>query len=665
MAKRRRNRRNRKRAHNDSRQNDSSYHAETLQQEFAPQVPNNSIISTPLNTHKTPVVVTPIKNTETTPRVLRSNSLVLRKKINIDTARTRSNSFVTPKNRNLAKIRNDNLNCTNLNMLFEEKLRDSVERNMKPQMVASSNFLNTRDIKFDNLMKNSISCYTKEASPVCEKAVVKVDVGTQTAYYNNSMEYDVHSFAQIFETPKNLYAEKPVVATNIVPSSGDTRFSPYCAPSSTPIKILKSGEIFSVAKNFINNQINEKNSFNYDFTETHKINRDEFDNPIFNKNRVFSINKKRFYKSISPKVARNAYIKLCNKKNVENVVPKRSPKSEYVIPKSFSPIKRCSVERNSSSSILNFVNTSSSSSLISRFRSFHKKHSSKWADKIIEVCSWFGISIKMGLLAMYNKTKSDATLSQCTCDDYKSKLDEICKKMSELDEAHQREVSVLNKEVAELRMEVKDLSQLRQELEAIKVALANTPRPSLCADHTPKPPPPPPPFISMAAAPPPPPPPPPIPPPMPLCTSTPISRGIKINRNAAKEDKGDKENGRPVISLDDILKVKLRKAGDRGQTPKLQRRSTQPVISMDMLKQVKLRPASRPSTPTFAELSLPSTGISSPLPTSPASSLVKMLNKVDTNSCRVKRLKRVGAYSSDDLSRRMHQFRTREHGGLA
>ena len=85
--------------------------------------------------------------------------------------------------------------------------------------------------------------------------------------------------------------------------------------------------------------------------------------------------------------------------------------------------------------------------------------------------------------------------------------------------------------------------------------------------------------------------------------------------------------------------------------PRLQRRSTQPVISLDMLKQVKLRPASRPQTPT---------AFSS---TSPSSTLTRILSKVDTNVCRVKRLRHVGAYSSDDLSRKMHEFK-REHCGL-
>ena len=76
-----------------------------------------------------------------------------------------------------------------------------------------------------------------------------------------------------------------------------------------------------------------------------------------------------------------------------------------------------------------------------------------------------------------------------------------------------------------------------------------------CGDgNNPRPPPPPP----IAYVPPPPPPLPPVPPPLP--PSTPTGRKIKINRESKQKEN---ESVRPIISLDDILKVKLRKTGVR------------------------------------------------------------------------------------------------------
>jgi hypothetical protein len=65
-----------------------------------------------------------------------------------------------------------------------------------------------------------------------------------------------------------------------------------------------------------------------------------------------------------------------------------------------------------------------------------------------------------------------------------------------------------------------------------------------------------------------------------------------------------------------------------------------------MLKQVKLKPPSRPQTPV-------SEGIS----TSPHSSLTRLLN--DNSVWKVKRLKRLGGYSFDDVCRR-NQLAKRE-----
>lgn len=84
---------------------------------------------------------------------------------------------------------------------------------------------------------------------------------------------------------------------------------------------------------------------------------------------------------------------------------------------------------------------------------------------------------------------------------------------------------------------------------------------------------------------------------------------------------------------------------DRHQTP-VTRYSSQPLVSMDMLRKVKLRPASRNS------LRVDTPDNTAELTTSPHSTLCRLLVKNEPSIPRLKRLRRVGAYSYDSLYRK-------------
>lgn len=150
-------------------------------------------------------------------------------------------------------------------------------------------------------------------------------------------------------------------------------------------------------------------------------------------------------------------------------------------------------------------------------------------------------------------------------------------------------------------------------------------------------------------------------------------------KSSSKKMSSGMTAARPVISLDDILRVKLKKPsvskfetvvlyrcyGNRVcyfyfqtrspfTTPLRRTENQQPV--MDLLSQVKLKPASRPSIhPKTPD------GQKANLTTSPYSSLSRLLT--DNNSVRkVKRLQKVGGYSLDSVYRCSPLMSNRERG---
>ncbi|KAI4454540.1 hypothetical protein MML48_9g00021313 [Holotrichia oblita] len=217
-----------------------------------------------------------------------------------------------------------------------------------------------------------------------------------------------------------------------------------------------------------------------------------------------------------------------------------------------------------------------------------------------------------------------------SCKNYQQQVTTLSTKILDLDkELHENKEKMtnLNEEIDKIKVNLAELDVVKQKLRDIEEKIEK--KLSSSTGAIPSPPPPPPPI-------------PPPPPPLPSSASSPsVSRTVKATV-ARKVEKKNCENSRPVISLNDILNVKLKKTSDK---PRLTRRATQPFVSVEMLRQIKLRPASRSQTPvSIKDVSTPSSLSSS----SPASNLTKLLTNADPNMRRLKRLRRSSRYSFDD-----------------
>ncbi|XP_019878294.2 uncharacterized protein LOC109608059 isoform X2 [Aethina tumida] len=322
----------------------------------------------------------------------------------------------------------------------------------------------------------------------------------------------------------------------------------------------------------------------------------------------------------------------------------------------------------------------------------YSKLSAKWSMKVVDVCAQLGISLKNLFLILLMILQSLSSIchayqerrskrEECKCEQYQKEIGQLNGRIQELTTELvvmrtrleiQKEGDKLNgfhESLRKVQDDLKQIVELKSEVESLKAQFANFKGPSsetTTSNPAPAPAPAPAtlvvPTIKITEAPavlPPPPPPPPMPallpppppPPMPTAASMPStklsSKGTK-HREAMSKSKSD---SRPMISLDEILKVKLKKPADR-PTSTPQRRSAQPVVSMDMLRQVRLRPASRPplrpaycSTPTGSTTDLEASTQS----TSPHSSLSRLLN--DGSVWRVKRLRKASRYSLDSVHR--------------
>ncbi|XP_018328698.1 uncharacterized protein LOC108739340 isoform X2 [Agrilus planipennis] len=218
--------------------------------------------------------------------------------------------------------------------------------------------------------------------------------------------------------------------------------------------------------------------------------------------------------------------------------------------------------------------------------------------------------------------------------EYQTQLTKLATKVGNFDlemnhvkQEYQTQISSLTAQVDDLKNELKLQNEKIQKMTSTFFSNCNTynsyqPSKSLQLD--------------ACGAPPPPPPPP--PPPL-LLAPAPIIRITSSTKLEKKMQKAGAEN-RPVISLDDILKVKLRKTAER-KSPLRRlsplKRSIQPIISSDMLRQIKLKPTSRSQTPLIDSSPLSATA-------SPQASLMRILTNVDTNDSyeQARRRKRQG-----------------------
>ncbi|KAK5637919.1 hypothetical protein RI129_012214 [Pyrocoelia pectoralis] len=241
--------------------------------------------------------------------------------------------------------------------------------------------------------------------------------------------------------------------------------------------------------------------------------------------------------------------------------------------------------------------------IVSKLKKYHGRYSSQLPTKVFDLFTWLGVAIKQSLVSLY-KFYTHRNTSHCeNCNQYLG------------------QIAALSSNIENLRSEMKD--EIKQQLckfeENIKRHLSDT---RLAPIHTVPPPPPP-------------------PPPPPLLPS--LTNSSKIVRKT--EVKKSQDVVKPIISLDDILNVKLRKISGR---PSIEvRRSTEPNLATSLKT---LKPIKSSLTSSTSSLQLRTPPVNSE---SPCSTLTRMLTGVDANVRRVKRLQRSNTYNSfDDSSRR-------------
>ncbi|XP_050315858.1 uncharacterized protein LOC126750326 isoform X2 [Anthonomus grandis grandis] len=278
----------------------------------------------------------------------------------------------------------------------------------------------------------------------------------------------------------------------------------------------------------------------------------------------------------------------------------------------------------------------------------YSKASAKWSAKMMDACTQLGIQIKNSLTSLC--TVQNANLApeysqqQCKCESYKAEISilngricTLCEEMvqlkqqiSDYDRRRGDGVDGLKGELEKIKTELSNMTDLRTELISLKEDfryLKSAPIVSAPSSAPPVPPPPPPPPTL-------PPPPPPPPPPMPILTQPPLLALTKKAKSTIGMGASADKESRPVISLDEILKVKLKKAADRPSTTPMrrQRLNSTPMMSDDLFRQVKLRTSNRPTAVrNMANLTTASTPggastSSSEATNSPTSSLNRLLD---------------------------------------
>lgn len=131
---------------------------------------------------------------------------------------------------------------------------------------------------------------------------------------------------------------------------------------------------------------------------------------------------------------------------------------------------------------------------------------------------------------------SAESFSECKCEVYKSEIDSLSKKLDEMSS----ELSDVRQKLSQFEEVKKDLEDIKRELEILRKTKSTG---GGCGNECN--------LISGGSPSPPPPPPPP-----PMYISVPIVRPRVLKKSC---DNKVNEHSRPRITLDDILKVKLRK----------------------------------------------------------------------------------------------------------
>lgn len=205
-----------------------------------------------------------------------------------------------------------------------------------------------------------------------------------------------------------------------------------------------------------------------------------------------------------------------------------------------------------------------------------RKNYLKYSLPIHRIYSWLQILLK----------KSYATLTRFLYGirNHKSFTQESVKCLTCKEEIRvlTNKITVLENELQTVKEELKSIEGLRGEIKEInklREQLFSKTKSTGCM-----------PSIQTTSSPPAPPPPPPPPPPMPIFVPPPVSRPLKNSKKAENSN----ENSRPLITVEDLLKVRLKKI----TSSSVPINKKPPTLDPDeLLKQVKLRPMSRQTTP--------------------------------------------------------------------
>ncbi|XP_074041875.1 uncharacterized protein isoform X2 [Leptinotarsa decemlineata] len=563
----------------------------------------------------------------------------------------------TPVNRNRSnrdrKSMYESFNITNLNILFQSDFNFSGIKS------GSDVCLNKSDV---SPIKRSQSSSPKLLSSY-ETNPVRVNQSTQT---NTNFDTFLKNCNEIIETPKMsrvyLLEETPIEKPfpifklkteankskknviygnevninpylkkefNLMRQEGIHRESSFFSPisqirsSSTPIEILRNATADNVVDCSFNigKLNNQASPITPKFEASVNLNNFPVSDKV--KNKEDSIRSLRLHTfNVSRRKSYNSHLKSPTSRiNGSSKISNRSRQLSYSI---LDISQRSLVDITSRPS--NRMGTCQK--VFMRLKKYCEA-SQNWSTKIFETCAQLGLQLKNSLSSLctndhFNSINKCGEEARCRCEEYRQEICNLNVKINELSEEmkfvksqidiqknYKTNIEHLNDELQMIKEEMKQFKELRSELESVKDRISCMKSATPCT-----------PMIQTALSmpplpPPPPPPPPPLPPSEPLVTAS----KLKIAKKTTTMTSG-KENSRPVISLDDILKVKLKKCTDRNYQTPANRRSTQPVVSLDMLKQVKLRPASRNSIHSETSDCTPS---STDLPTSPHSSLCRLL----------------------------------------
>nr|CAI5863645.1 unnamed protein product [Callosobruchus analis] len=584
----------------------------------------------------------------------------------------------TPDNKDCTpKRRHGSLNVTNLNILFTSNVtHNDLDQLCETPTSTKDKCLNQQMNQVElSIRKHSSSSLQKIQCSDNKKSSVHVDQSTQTSNEVESEQVDQlleKRCNEVYDTPRNT---KLPYSSRLEQSQSNVDKKPVIYGNEININpYLKSVEGYlgknvdsSFPEIFFSPKLLENKLSSTPIEKPSQQKADPTTADIDMNNGIFDFSGH----ICSPNLKMNSFVGDKVKHKEESIrdfrmnVSRR--RSFTMSPKSLARVSKLNRTRRSIELAIHMDRSisaiESQEKLFTRLRRYGRL-TRTWTYKIFSLCHRIGLELKNSLQSLcnvyrpenktldlsINKTNSDDV--QCKmCLEYKAELDRCTKEIDynrrEI-ESNRDELESEKRERERLYIRIEqqhdDLVKLKENLKEIQNQMRSHPPPTAASF-----PPPPPPLPCL-----PPPPPPPLPP---LCLASIGSTSLKITKKEQNAGATNATQPRPVISLEDILKVKLKKTSDRcsatptGRFAGTRRSSATISAPLETLEQVRLRPTSRIGG-ALTEGGVTTPGSGDNTPTSPMTAMCRML-KADTAAVhRLKRLRRVGGYSCDSFYRR-------------